>query len=134
MEDYNTWGHSISEPFRPEELDAALRRLKPGKSPGLDSIFPEFILHDGSALKSWFCDFLTSCMHQLKILKIWRRALIVAILKPEKPLGDPKSYRPRSLLCVPFKILERLIYARAEPIIDPLLPQKQVGFRHGGWP
>jgi len=27
-------GHSISEPFRPEELAVALRRLKPGKSPG----------------------------------------------------------------------------------------------------
>jgi len=26
-------GHSISEPFRPKELAAALRRLKPGKSP-----------------------------------------------------------------------------------------------------
>ena len=51
-------GHSISEPFRPEEFAAALRRLKPGKSPGLDSIFPEFILHAGSAVKSWFCDFL----------------------------------------------------------------------------
>ena len=38
-------GHSISEPFRPEELTAALRRLKPGRSPGLDSIFPEFIFH-----------------------------------------------------------------------------------------
>jgi len=45
-------GHSISEPFRPEEFTIALRRLKPGKSPGLDSIFPEFILHARSALKS----------------------------------------------------------------------------------
>ena len=53
-------GHSISERFRPEEFSAALRRLKPGKSPGLDSIFPEFILHAESALKSWFCDFLNS--------------------------------------------------------------------------
>ena len=121
-------GHSISKPFRLEELAFALRRLKPGKSPGLDSIFPEFILHAGSALKSWFCDFLNSCMRQLKIPKIWRR---VAILKPEKPLGDPKSYRPISLLCVPFKILKRLIYARVETITDPLLPQEQAGFRHG---
>jgi len=71
-------------------------------------------------------------MHQLKIPKIWRRALIVAIPKPEKLLGDPKSYRPRSLLCVPFKILERLIDAHVDPIIDPLLPREQVGFRHGG--
>jgi len=43
-----TEGHSISEPFRPEEFAAALRRLKPGKSTGLDSIFPEFILHAGA--------------------------------------------------------------------------------------
>jgi len=70
-------------------------------------------------------------MRQLKIPKIWRRALVVAIPKPEKPMGDPKSYRPISLLCVPFKILKKLIYARVETITDPLLPQEQAGFRHG---
>jgi len=32
---------------------------------------------------------------------------------------------------VPLRDLERLIYARVEPIIDPLLPQEQAGFRHG---
>jgi len=121
-------GHSISERFRPEEFAAALRRLNPGKSPGLDSIIPTFILHAGSALKSWFCDFLNSFMRQLKIRKIWRRALVVAIPKPEKALGDPKSYRPISLLCAPFKILEGLTYAGVETIIDPLLPQEQAGF------
>ena len=31
----------------------------------------------------------------------------------------------------PFKILERLIYARVETIIDPLLPQEQACFPHG---
>ena len=56
---------------------------------------------------------------------------MVVIPKPGKPMGDPKSYRPISLLCVPYKILERLIYARVEPLIDPLLPKEQAGFRHG---
>jgi len=70
-------------------------------------------------------------MLQLKIPKIWRRALEVAIPMPEKPLGDQKSYHPISLLCVPFKILKRLIYSSVETIIDPLLPQEQVGFRYG---
>ena len=46
-----------------------------------------------------------------------------------KPVGDPKSYRPISLLCVPYKILERLIYARFEPLIDPLLSKEQAGFQ-----
>jgi len=104
----------VSHCFTPEELGAALRRLKPVKSPGLNSIFPVFILNAGSALKSCFCNFLTSCTRQPKSPKIWRGALIVAIPKPEKPLGDPKSYRPTSLLCVPFKILERLMYACVE--------------------
>ena len=121
-------GHSISEPFRPEEFAAAFSRLKPRKSPGLDSIFPEFILHAGSALKYWFCNFLNSCMRQLKIPKIWRRALVVAIPEPEKPLGDSKSYHPISLLCVLIKILERLVSARVETITNP---QEQAGFQHG---
>ena len=30
-----------------------------------------------------------------------------------------------------FKILDWLIYARVEPLIDPLLPKQQAGFRHG---
>jgi len=124
-------GHSISEPFRLEVLAASLRRLKPGKFPELDSIFPDFIVHTGSALKSWFCDFFTFCMRQLKIPKIWRIALIVAIPKTEKRPEDPKSYCPVSLLCVPFKILERLICARVESIIDPLLPQEPDRSQHG---
>ena len=105
--------------------------LKPGKAPGPDSICPKLILHAGAALKSWLRDFLSSCLRRLKIPKIWRRALVVAIPKPGKPVGDPKSYRPISLLCVPYKILERLIYARVEPLIDPPLPKEQAGFRRG---
>ena len=75
--------------------------------------------------------FFLHAMHQLKLPKIWRRALVVAIPKPMKPPGEAKSYRPIALLCVTFKIMGRLIYARIKPIVDPLLPQKQAGFRRG---
>ena len=57
--------------------------------------------------------------------------MVVAIPKPSKPVEDPQSYRSISLLCVPDQILERLIYNRVEPIIDPLLPKEQARFRHG---
>ena len=56
---------------------------------------------------------------------------MVTIPKPAKPVGNPKSYRPISLLCVPYKILERLIYGRVEPLVDPLLPKEQAGFQRG---
>ena len=55
---------------------------------------------------------------------------MVAIPKPGKPVGDPKSYRPISLLCVPYKILERLIYTRVS-LIDALLPKELAGFQCG---
>ena len=122
---------NISDNFSQRKFAAALQHLKPGKASGPDSICPELILHAGAALKSWLRDFISSCLCRLKIPKIWRRALVVAIPKPRKPIGDPKSYQPISLLCVPYTILERLIYARVEPLIDPLLPKEQAGFRHG---
>jgi len=122
---YDIWkvptpeGNSISGPFRPAEFTSALRRLKPGKSPGLGSIYPEFILHAGSTLKSWFCDFLTSCLRQLKIPKIWSCDPTAG-----KAIGGPKDLSPYissvPLLQDPWETH----LARVEPIIDPLHPQE----------
>ena len=120
---------NISDNFSQREFAAALQHLKLGKAPGPDSICPELILHAGSALKSWLPDFLTSCLHRLKIPKIWRRALVVAIPKPGKPMGTQRVI-DRYLCSVSYKILDWLIYARVEPLIDRLLPEEQAGFRH----
>ena len=109
---------NISDNFLQREFTAALQHLKPGKALGPDSIWPELILHAGAALKSWLRDFISSCLRRLKISNIWRRALVVA-----------KSYRLISLLCVPYKIIERLIYARVDPLVNPLLTKEQAGFR-----
>ena len=122
---------NVSGSFSHREFAAALQHLKPGEAPGPDSICPELIIHAGVGLKSWLRGFLSSCLHHLKIPKIWRRALVVAVPKPSKPVEDPRSYRLISLLCVPYKIFERLIYACVEPLIDPLLPREQAGFRRG---
>ena len=90
---------NISDNFSQREFTAALQHLKPGKAPGHDSICPELILHARTVLKSWLHDFLCSYLRRLKIFKIWRRAVVVAIPKPAKPVWDAKSYGPISLLC-----------------------------------
>ena len=122
---------TISDIFSQREFTAALQHLKPGKAPGPDSICPALIIHAQADLKSWLHDFLSSCLRRLKIVKIRRKALVVAIPKPTKPVGDPKSYRTISLVYVPYKILERFIYARVEPLINTLLLKEQAGFRRG---
>ena len=90
---------NISDNFSQREFTAALQHLKPGKALGPDSICPELILHARAALKSWLHDFLSSCLRRLKIPKIWRRALVVVIPKPRKPMGDPELLTDISALC-----------------------------------
>ena len=91
---------NISDTFSQREVTAALQHLQPGKAPGQDSICPELIIHAGAALKSWLCDFLSSCLRQLKISKIWRRALVSHDPKAKElsnnisalcPLQDPRE-------------------------------------------
>ena len=91
-----------------------------------------YIDYAGVALKFCLCGFLSSFLRLLKIPKCCRRALVEVIPKSTKPVEDPKSYCPISLLCIPYKILERLIHVRVKPIVDPLLPREQVGFQLGG--
>lgn len=55
---------------------------------------------------------------------------MIAILKPGKDGTDAAHFRPISLLSVTYKMLERLILNRIEPIINKVVPQTQTGFRH----
>ena len=122
---------NLSSDFTVEELEAAIKKLTSGKAPGRDNIHPEFVIHQSAKTTAWLCSFLASCFRRSKLPKTWRRATVVALPKPNKPAQDPKSYRPISLLCVPFKILERLIHSRIDPVVDPQLPREQAGFRRG---
>ena len=69
-------------------------------------------------------------MCSLRLPKVWRRADINAVLKPNKSADDANKYRPIPLLCVPLKLLERLLLLRLDPVIDRQLPPEQAGFRH----
>ena len=65
--------------FSPREFSVSLHHLKPGKGPFPDSICLELLIHAGPGLRFWLRGFLSSCLSQLKIPKVWRRALVVAI-------------------------------------------------------
>jgi len=117
-------GDKTSGPFKPDELSNALNHLEPEKSLGLNSIFPEFIPHAVSALTSWLCGFLTSCIRQLKILRICRRALAVAIPKPNKPLRSQRVIA-LCLYCVSFKIL--CVRVECDPIHRSIPPTETGG-------
>ena len=109
-------GSSLTREFSAAEFADALQKLKPGKAPGPDQICPELILHAGPIIKSWLRKFLSSCLCQLRIPKVWRRSLMVAIPKPNKPLNDAKSYRPISLFCIPSTRSSRGLFISASSL------------------
>ena len=55
----------------------------------------------------------------------------MAILKPGKDSSLPKSYRPISLLCHTYKLLERMILNRLNHITEHTIIKEQAGFRDG---
>jgi len=65
------------------------------------------------------------------ISKMWRRAKVLAILNPGKDPKLPHSYRPISLLCSSYKLVERMILSRIYPVVDSIIPDEQAGFRRG---
>ena len=65
--------YNIFEEFSDNELTSALNLFKPGKALGPDHICWEFIFHGGKALKSWLHEFLSSCLHHLKMPRYLKR-------------------------------------------------------------
>ena len=53
---------------------------------------------------------------------------MIAILKPDKDSSLPKSYRPISLLCHTYKLLERMIMYH---VTEHTIIKEQIGFRAG---
>ena len=122
---------SFTQPFSQQELEAAIKKMLPGKAAGLDDICTEQIVHFGPVAHSWLLQLFNTCKETNTIPRAWRQARVVAILKPGKDPSSSKSFRPISLLCHLHKLYEQIILNRLIPIIDPQLISEQAGFRPG---
>ena len=98
-------GGHLTTPFITSELTATIKLLQGGKAQSPNNIPPEFIMHCCKKCSEWECKFYSFCLEHTIIPKIWCRATVVAILKPNKPADNPKSCKPISLPCVPYKIM-----------------------------
>ena len=109
------------DPFSQEDLHEAISTLKPGKAAGLDNISTEMIQHFGPKALEWVLNLTNSCATSYTIPKIWRRAKVVALLKPGKEPEQPKSFRSISLFCILYKLYERMVLARISQAVEDQL-------------
>ncbi|XP_055714426.1 uncharacterized protein LOC129808680 [Phlebotomus papatasi] len=121
---------SLSGRFSTADLECALLSVKLGKAAGFDGIYPEFIKNAGPKVKCWLVDLFNRILDTGHLPKLFKRAKVIAILKPGKDGTDAAHYRPISLLVsVVYKLLERMILHRIQPHIDRATPVSQAGFR-----
>ena len=98
-----------------EEVEAAVKSLKLGKSGGADKLNPEHLKYGGHTLHSWLLRIFTAVAHFETIPPSLKLGVNIPIYKGKgrDPL-NPNSYRGITLTSVISKCLERIILNRME--------------------
>ena len=87
--------------------------------------------HFVEATLRWLLQMMNSILKTQKLPKLWRKSKVIAILKPGKDSTLPKSYSPISMLCHTYKLFERMILNRLNPLIETMIIDQQAEFRPG---
>ena len=117
--------------FDMSELEAALTKLKYGKTPGRDDIPVDFwkVLAQYVGAKGPLLDICNECWEQKAIPKSWAHAKVTCLFK-KGCVELPSNYRPISLLASGYKVLATMLHTRlVTGGAEGLLRDSQFGFR-----
>ena len=114
------------------EADIAelISSINPHKATGPDGISPQILKEAGPAIVPSFTRLIKLSLKKCKIPKQWKKVNVIPIHKKDKK-DLLNNYRPISLLPVPSKILERIIFKQVYNHLhrNKLLSKDQSGFR-----
>ena len=101
-------------PFSPEEVIAAIKRLKRDSSPGpdllSDLLSPRHLLHEGPLISTWLSKIFNTIANLEAIPSIFKEDILIPIYKGKgKDPLIPTSYRGITLTSVFAKTLELLL-------------------------
>ena len=117
-------------PPEKEEIIAAIRSLKNGKSPGQDSLNAELFKAELEFAAQVLQPLFATIWEEKQLLNGWTEGVIVKIPK-KGALSNCNNWREITLLSAPSKILAKLIIKRISEAVDQQLRQEQAGFRKG---
>ena len=103
----------LDVPFCAAEVDAILRKLKPGKSAGHDMLQAEHLKYGGPILHEWIRQICNSIIDLEHVPDSLKMGIVIPVYKGggKDPL-DTNSYRGITLTSVIAKVLESLVLAR----------------------
>ncbi|KAJ2940791.1 hypothetical protein O0L34_g14908 [Tuta absoluta] len=111
------------------ELDRTIASFNPKKAPGDDGLTADICAQAIATASDTFLALLNRCLVLGHFPKIWKRATVIILRKPNKEsYSAPKSFRPIGLLPLLGKVFEKLVVARLRFHILPNMSRKQYGF------
>ena len=113
-----------------EEVEEAVKKMKNGKSPGVDNIPGELIKNGGEAM----IDALTVICQRIWTTKEWPNKWTQSIMIPLPKKGNLKkcqNYRTISLISHASKVMLRIVMNRLKTKAEEILSEEQAGFRPG---
>ena len=117
-----------------EELTDAIKSISNKKSSvGIDAISNEMLRHIPGKCIDFLHSILKKCWVNGNIPEIWKKSIVIPVLKSGKPKRDIKSYRPIALTSHVSKLMERIVLKRIIRFCEKncVIPINQAGFRKG---
>lgn len=115
------------------EIQNIIKNLNPKKAPGDDNISNNEIKNLPQIAILQITAICNAILRFQYYPPRWKKAKVILIPKPGKPLNNVNSYRPISLISNLSKIFEKIVLERLNLCIqkDYLIPEEQYGFVKG---
>ena len=119
-----------SHPILWEEVEAAVKSLKPGKSAGVDNIPAELLQAGGQTMIDVLLNICNKIWQTGEWPTPWTQSLVIALPKKGNLL-QCQNYRTISLISHASKVMLKILLNRLTPQAEMIIAEEQAGFRPG---
>ena len=113
-----------------EELEAAVKSLKPGKSAGVDNIPAELLQAGGETMIDVLLNICNKIWQTGEWPMPWTQSLVITLPKKGNLL-QCQNYRTISLISHASKVMLKILLNRLTPQAETITAEEQAGFRPG---
>ena len=117
-------------PILREEVEAAVKSLKPGKSAGVDNSRAELLQAGGETIIDALLNICNKIWQTVDWPASWTQSLVINLPKKGN-LQQCQNYRSINLISHASKVMLKILLNRLNPQAETIIVEEQAGFRPG---